>query len=315
MLEEFGEALPTVGGDVHMMSGFFQQLPDREAVVASSSAKRMLIPSERNAASRFRAKGRGRGGGQGKGQGEVHGRAVPGFAVHAEPALEQLDELGDDGKAEPGPLVAADKGLFNLDERIENRAQLFVGDPDSRVSDNEQDMKPGRENRGQRVDFDGDLSGLRELDGIAHQIEQDLAHPRIVADQHQGHAGGNVKGEFEPFFLGWNQEQLQYGFFQGADFELALLDGHAAEFDARQVQDVREQSGEAFGRFQADLDESPVLFVLQGCLQELQDAVDAIQGGSGSHDSCWPVNCFWRGWPPRRPPWHDATPPRSSCGG
>ena len=106
------------------------------------------------------------------------------FAFHPDGATHQIDESGSDREAQTRSAISPRCRAVFLLEGTEDRLLLFARDADSGVADREADQRFIVMCR-----FAGELYpkydfALRgELDGVAHQVEQDLTQPAGVADQ------------------------------------------------------------------------------------------------------------------------------------
>jgi len=88
---------------------------------------------------------------------------------------------------------------------------------------------------------EGDFPALRELEGIAHEIEDDLAQPRRIAADRGGHVRRHVIGQLEALLMG-ARRQRAHGLVQGvAQVEVDRLDVELAGLDLGEVQDVIDQ--------------------------------------------------------------------------
>src|SRR5579862_4906855 len=73
------------------------------------------------------------------GDGERKGRPDAQYALDREVAAHPSREIAADGEAEPRAFVRPSQGRADLHERLEDRRELFGGDPAPRVTDNELD--------------------------------------------------------------------------------------------------------------------------------------------------------------------------------
>jgi hypothetical protein len=60
-----------------------------------------------------------------------------------------------------------------------------------------------------RCDLDGYLALLGELDGVAHQVDEDLAEPPGVAHQGVGHVRGDAAGQPQALLAGAHGQRVQ----------------------------------------------------------------------------------------------------------
>ncbi len=149
--------------------------------------------------------------------------------------------LGD-RQPQAGPAEPPGGGAVGLDERLEDLLPGLLGNPDSRVGHLETDPR--------RILFDprsldGDPNGTRrgELEGVAHQVDQNLSDPSQVADQDGGDVRTDEAGE--PDLVeggGFGKEgvdlagQLRDGEFPWFDLELPRLDLGKVEDPVDQIQ-------------------------------------------------------------------------------
>ena len=92
--------------------------------------------------------------------------------------------------------------------------------------------RPGAERGGQRH-----LPGLGELDGVADEVEEDLAEPRrVAAERHRRHVVGEV--ELDALARGLRPEHRLEAREQVAKLEVGALDLARARLDLREVEDV-----------------------------------------------------------------------------
>ena len=123
-----------------------------------------------------------------KRRGEPEGRALAGSAVDADCAAHHLDQLFGDGEPEPGAAIAAGGGSVGLEERGEERRDLFRSDADAGIGD-------GEANRGAAVaealeaGVEGDVAAVGELDGVGGKVGEYLAQAVGIAAQERGILG------------------------------------------------------------------------------------------------------------------------------
>ena len=77
-------------------------------------------------------------------------------------------------------------------------SQLLGGDADPRVGDGEAEDDSLDRPASSSDNGDDDLAPLGELDGVADQVDQDLAQPAGVADQSVGDLGRDPAGQLQP---------------------------------------------------------------------------------------------------------------------
>jgi len=104
---------------------------------------------------------------------EPEGAALRQAAGYAAVTAHQGHELAADRQSQPGAPVLARGGRVSLDEGLEDRRELVRRDAVTGVGDLESDDGLRTDDLG-RADPDDDLPGLRELDRIAKQVDEDL---------------------------------------------------------------------------------------------------------------------------------------------
>src|SRR5262249_12689648 len=163
------------------------------------------------------------------------------FALDADVAVHELDKLFGNGKSQAGTAVFARRGRVRLFERFEHSCLLFLGDADAGIGDREsQHDVTGGERLGADV-HDGFARGGK-LDGVAHQVDNDLPEAARVAEQVIGNIRPNVTGDFQAFGVASKCQGLHAIaeiVTQGeGDFFQVELSG----FDLREVQDVIDEA-------------------------------------------------------------------------
>jgi hypothetical protein len=86
-----------------------------------------------------------------------------------------------------------------------------------------------------------DRAALRELDGVARQIHEDLAHVHRAAHQLVRHVGADGQVERELLAVGLDLQGAQGGVQQLVKVELDAFELEAAGLDPGDVQDVADQ--------------------------------------------------------------------------
>jgi hypothetical protein len=102
----------------------------------------------------------------------------------------ELDEVTDDGEAEPEPAVRAGGGGVGLAEAVKDVGQEGGVDAFASVGDADDDAAIGAGD----VNADG-AAGGRELDGVAEQVPDDLLEAVGIAGDSAGYLNGaRLKG-------------------------------------------------------------------------------------------------------------------------
>ena len=112
--------------------------------------------------------------------------ALPLAALYPDPAAHQLDQIRGDGQTQTGTAVAARAGSVGLHERIENTGLLGLGNPHTGIGDAyvQQDLHP------LCPGADSYLAMIRKPDGVADQVDQDLAQRARIAHQNAADLSG-----------------------------------------------------------------------------------------------------------------------------
>ncbi len=92
------------------------------------------------------------------------------------------------------------------------------------------------------------LAALRELDRIADQVDQDLAHPSGVADYRHRHLRRDVARQFQPLLLAAQGQRLDRVADLVVQLERNRLQLQLPRLDLGEVEDVVDDSQERFGR-------------------------------------------------------------------
>ena len=118
----------------------------------------------------------------GKGQLEPEGAALVRDALRAQTATHEVNQAFTDRQPQAGAAEAAGDAIIGLREGDEEAVQGLGLDADARVRDLEPqaDIVAGLV---QDADAQADPTLVGELDGVAHQIDQNLFQTQAVADQ------------------------------------------------------------------------------------------------------------------------------------
>src|SRR3984957_2736953 len=217
------------------------------------------------------SQGRGRFGGR-QAHLEPKCRAAAGGAVDADFAAQQGGAWRADGQSQTGAAIFSRREGVRLAEGIEYAALDFLGYPDSRVDDLES----------QQAILAGcphphdNLAGVRELDGVADEIDEDLAQPHRIAPHGAGYVEIDGTGQLQPLRMGSAGEDLA-GFFDGfAQAEFDALELEFSGFDLREIQDVVDDLQQRFGRMRNGFREVALPRRELGRLQQFRHAHDSI---------------------------------------
>ena len=175
-----------------------------EQKLAEDAAARPVVVHDQDPSPLDRARDRGLGlllGARDEAGDEVEGAPRPDLAVDPQTAVHELDQARRDREAEAGPLVLAGGRPVGLREGLEDDPLLVLLDTHPRVAHLEVQLEVGPL---RLVDLDRHehLSLVGELDGVTHQVEQDLAEAKRVAAQALGDAGRDPVSELQPLLVG-----------------------------------------------------------------------------------------------------------------
>ncbi len=171
----------------------------------------------------------------------------PLLALEPDATAHHAHELLADGEPEPGAAVASRGRAVGLGEGVEDARALLRGDADAGVGDREAQLDVGLRPRFDR-DPQDDLAPLRELDGVAEQIDQHLSQPTRIADHVVGHVDGDVAGELEALLMRPVGEELERVRQAVAQAERQDLEVELAGLDLREVEDVVQDGEQRVGR-------------------------------------------------------------------
>ncbi len=208
-------------------------------------------------------------------------RADAGRTVHLDRAAHQLDQLLGNGQAQAGAAVAPRHARVGLHKGAEQPGQHFLRDADAGVAHHELELDLGAGRIGAvladgAADVDHDLAVLGELDGVGHQVGEDLPQTQRVAVDDGRQAGLLAEAELKAFLVRSGGHQLQRVFDEGAQHEVAGGQFELARFDLGEVQDVVDDLQQALAGPVDRLSETPLLVVQRGAEQQLRHAQDAV---------------------------------------
>lgn len=85
----------------------------------------------------------------------------------------------------------------------------------------------------------------RELDRVAHEVEEDLPQTCFVADQPERYPLIHLEIQRQAFGPGGEREQLQHGFLLFAELEFAIDKNELSGLGSGQIENVGQQPGQA----------------------------------------------------------------------
>ena len=95
---------------------------------------------------------------------------------HPDPAPVHLDDLLGDGKTKARAALGLSVGAVHLMELLEDACLVFFGNARPRVGD--ADVEAAIDRLGDHAH----LAGVRELDGVADEVEQHLGEALLIAE-------------------------------------------------------------------------------------------------------------------------------------
>src|SRR5262245_44544165 len=98
-----------------------------------------------------------------------------------------------------------------------------------------------------RLHADVDFTGLREFDGVTHQVDHDLSKAVWVSDQRIRHIGRYAAIELEAFLRGSGGQTPQGISQRVAQTERDTFELEASGFDFRKIENVIYQIEKGFG--------------------------------------------------------------------
>ena len=130
---------------------------------------------------------------------EVKGAALTWEAFQPNAARHQFDQALADGQSQSCAAVSPSHRTVGLREGFENLLLLFDGHTDTSIPHGK--MEEGGACLQLADDVDGDFTLFGKLDGIADQIDQDLADASGIADQSLGKFRVHVVDEFDSILV------------------------------------------------------------------------------------------------------------------
>ncbi len=154
----------------------------------------------------------------------------------------QLQQLFADRQAQACSAIAPRHRGAALDEGIEQGGLDLRADAGTGVRDGEAHGLVGA------FDLDPQMSGVGELDRVAHQVQQHLAQAGRVALDAGRHVGQDVDDHLEILFAGTRRHHLRHVLDHVGQYEIQRFELHLAGFDLREIQQVVDHRQQAVGR-------------------------------------------------------------------
>ena len=125
-----------------------------------------------------------------------------------------------------------------------------------------------------------DAAALGEFDGVAGEIDEDLAQTRGIADEKERDPGCHMGRDLDALLLGAGAEQFNDALDHGLDLEGLRLERHLAGFDAREIEHFLDQRRERPARTLDGVEIGHLLGVERGGAEQFGHAENAVQGGA-----------------------------------
>lgn len=176
--------------------------------------------------------------------GEVEAAALAILALDPNVATHEVDEALRDGQTQSGATKLARHGAVGLLERVEDEIELVRRDSYARIGNNKLNRILVRSamHLGRLLDREANLAVLGELDGVAHEVENDLPQSERVSHYVVGYRAVHAIGQIEELFVCFHRERFECVEDGAAQCVGNLLDDHAPRFNLGQVQNVVDDS-------------------------------------------------------------------------
>ena len=139
---------------------------------------------------------------------EAEGAAMPLLAVDPDRAVHQFAQARADRQPEAGAAELAPDLDVALGECFEDRSLSFGRDADAGIADRDLEVDAAVAFAG-HPDTDRDTAFAGELEGVAHQVDQDLPDPRRVAQQPPRQPGTALQRQRQCALPGLPAQRLQ----------------------------------------------------------------------------------------------------------
>ena len=242
---EGGEHFAATGGEVIGVAGGGEGFGDDELIhlIVLGNEDVAAAGGPEFAGRRSEWLGRGRSGEESGG--EPEGGAFAGGAGDADLAAHEFGELFADGQAQAGAAVFAGGGGIDLGEGLEEPADAVGGDSDAGVGNFEADEGGVGE-----IFFegsgDGNMAGLGELDGVVHEVKEDLLEALGIAAEMGGERRLDAEFEFKGFGAGLGREDIEHILDGSTEFEVDGFEVQLAGLNFGEIEDVVDVASEHF---------------------------------------------------------------------
>jgi hypothetical protein len=205
------------------------------------------------------------------------GRARARRARHGDASAHQFGQAANDRQAKTGPAIAAGRRAVALGKGLEQAGHLRLRHADTAVGDRQDEAHASVDGR-LASDGDADLADFGELDGVADQVEQDLAHARGIAVQQVRRRLVDHGDDRQSLAVGLDRQRFRHAFDERAQLERGGLQLHPAGLDLGEVEHIVDDAQQGGGRV-ADGPHQALLAVGQRlALEQLGGAHHAVHG-------------------------------------
>ncbi len=165
--------------------------------------------------------------------------ALPRGALHPDLTVHQLHQIVRDGQTKTGATIFAGGRAVSLFKGVEETLALLGCHADTAILHTalQPDLAISLVTACQP---DNHLSLLGELDGIAGQVEQDLAKPQGIAAQTVRQISGQIEQQRQPLFPRPKRRQIRQPLEHLVELEIHLLQLLLARLHLGEVKDVVE---------------------------------------------------------------------------
>jgi len=199
-------------------------------------------------------------------------RWLVGLSSAARTPVHHLGELGREGEAEAGSSEPPGGRVVDLDELVEEDGVLRGRNADARVPDSHDQLVPDL------IKEDVDGARVGELDGVGHQVSEDLAQTAGIAPPGAGGLGRHPHPEVQALAGCGGSEEVPHRAERRLQVKDLLGQGHAAGLDLGQVEDVIEDAEEKAAGLADNVEAFPLLVGQVAHGHDLGHGQDAIQG-------------------------------------
>jgi hypothetical protein len=222
-------------------------------------------------------------------RGEPELRAFALFADYTGLTAHQLSQLLRGGQPQAGAAVLSRGRGVHLAELVEEQAELGCRNADARVAHREAEQHVVLNlSRRLRVswfhlfhqrDADRNLASRCELDGIARQVDENLAQAARVAAQQHGNGGICGVEKLHPLLVGTHGQRGGEVVKQARQIEVQRLQVEFIRLDLGNVENIVDQDEQRFATGAHDVGVAP-LFIVQFRIQQQPGHADnPVHGG------------------------------------